>query len=212
MKLELYHYVHCPFCVRVRMALGFLQLSHQTKVLPYDDEATPVDLGGKKMLPLMLIDDNPMYESLAIIKKVDTHNKLESHKNLSTDLDGVLQDIGEQVHSLAMPYWVWTPEFNESSRQYFIAKKSQKRGCFKVLARSRVKYERRLHEILAKHTSRLRPYWDSSTGPSINDIALASHLWGMFVVPEFRFSQEWYDYLMQIKQDCQFNYHEEYWK
>ena len=42
MELKLYHYVHCPFCVRVRMILGFLQLPYQSIVLPYDDEVTPV--------------------------------------------------------------------------------------------------------------------------------------------------------------------------
>src|SRR5690606_10180512 len=73
----LYHYVHCPYCVRVRMTLGFLGEKYLSKVLPYDDEQTPVELTGTKMLPIWQRDDgSSMNESLDIIKELDRANKI----------------------------------------------------------------------------------------------------------------------------------------
>ena len=46
---------------------------------------------------------------------------------------------------------------------------------------------------------------------TILDIALASQLWGLFVVPEFRFPNEWHEYLMRVKRECEFEYHANYW-
>ncbi|MFP5459556.1 MAG: glutathione S-transferase N-terminal domain-containing protein, partial [Bacteriovoracia bacterium] len=76
MTVRLFHYVHCPYCVRVRLALGFLGTSWESQVLSYDDEVTPVKLTGKKMLPIALIDDVPMNESLDIIRRLDTTGAL----------------------------------------------------------------------------------------------------------------------------------------
>ena len=70
--MKLYHYVHCPFCVRVRMAAGFLNTSYESIVVPYDDEATPINLTGKKMLPIWVNDKRlAQNESLDIIKNLD---------------------------------------------------------------------------------------------------------------------------------------------
>ena len=46
-------------------------------VLPYDDETTPVNLTGVKMLPIIEIDGETSNESLEIISKLDDKNKLD---------------------------------------------------------------------------------------------------------------------------------------
>ena len=51
--IQLYHYVHCPFCVRVRMALGHLKIPYESIVLPYDEEEIPLEMCQKKMLPIL---------------------------------------------------------------------------------------------------------------------------------------------------------------
>ena len=43
-KIKLYHYVHCPFCVRVRLALGFLNIPFESHVIAYDDEEKVTEL------------------------------------------------------------------------------------------------------------------------------------------------------------------------
>lgn len=209
MALELYHYVHCPYCVRVRMALGYLQLPWKSHVLPYDDEATPMRLTGKKMLPILVVDGRAQNESLDIIAILDKDKKLKSESWGETDQ--LLNELGQYVHSLGMPYWVWTPEFNENSRRYFEAKKSVKRGPFNELAKKRSDFEAPLHALLKKLEPQLSPYWNSSH-LTVRDIGLAAHVWGLFAVPEFRFSQTWYDYLMKIKQECRFDYHRDFWE
>lgn len=214
MTLELYHYIHCPYCVRVRMALGFLGKKWKSTVLPYNDEKTPIALVGKKMLPIMSFDGKPMGESLDIINKLDSNNVLKQQeitKEEWSNIDEVLSKLGSDVHNLAMPYWVWGPEFDDRSRNYFISKKSVKRGPFNLLRDQRPEFESSILKNLEAYKIHLKPFWDSDSF-TLKDIVIASHLWGLFVVPEFRFSIEWYDYLMTVKKLCHFEYHAGYWR
>src|SRR5665647_414680 len=135
MTLTLYHYVHCPFCVRVRMALGYLELSYSSQVLAYDDEMTPVKLTGKKMLPILTHEQGSINESLDIITYLDKSNEFKTRTLSLLELETRLNTIGTPVHSLAMPYWIYTPEFNERSRAYFQSKKEEKRGPFRDLVK-----------------------------------------------------------------------------
>ena len=212
--MKLYHYVHCPFCVRVRMALGYLNLDYESIVLPYNDEATPLKLTGVKMLPIMEFSSNSVQnESLDIISKLDEKNLLIP-KNISfsmDDMERLLSKIGSNVHSLAMPYWIWTPEFNQESREYFQSKKEKKRGPFKSLIPRQKEFILNLNQICAKLGSNLRPYFKSKE-LTLYDIMIASHLWGMYVVPEFQFDQRIHDYLQLIKETCSFDYHGDFWK
>lgn len=80
-KLEtlptVYVYDHCPFCVRVRLALGLKNVKHEVRFLANDDIATPTNLVGKKVAPIW--QETPggdaMPESMDIIKKIDADAK-----------------------------------------------------------------------------------------------------------------------------------------
>lgn len=210
----LYHYVHCPFCVRVRMVLGFLEINYKSQVLPYHDEATPLRLKGKKMLPIMEFSDGAILnESLDIIQRLDSNDRLnfQHYFTHSEEIEDWLNEIGQSVHSMAMPYWIWTPEFNSESRAYFQSKKEAKRGPFNKLVHKRDEFESKIKETLTKLEPKLIPFY-SSQELTIADIMIASHLWGMFVVPEFQFSDKIYNYLMRIKKLSHFNYHEDFWR
>jgi glutaredoxin 2 len=213
--MKLYHYVHCPFCVRVRMGLGLLGIKYQSMVTAYDDEKTPVDLTGKKMLPIVVYDDGrAQNESLNILKHEDKKDQLQwaalhSHEK---ELNALLDKIGSLVHSLAMPYWIWTPEFTASSREYFQKKKEVKRGPFRELVKKQKSFAQDLEALLARElTFELKPFFKSST-LTIMDIMIAAHLWGMYVVPEFQFSPPIHNYLQQIREFTHFDYHEDFWK
>jgi hypothetical protein len=52
----LYVYDHCPFCVRVRVALGVKNIKHNLYFLANDDIATPTKLVGKKISPIFVSD------------------------------------------------------------------------------------------------------------------------------------------------------------
>jgi glutaredoxin 2 len=214
MGYTLYHYVHCPFCVRVRMALGYLNINYESKVLPYDDEQTPLKLIGKKMLPILTHDNVATNESLDIIMLVDKLNILKVSELIQTsafkDLEKFLNRISGPVHSLAMPYWIFTPEFSESSRKYFQMKKEEKRGPFSELIKKQKDYISELTPLLNDLENNLRPFYKSNVF-SLNDILIAAHLWGLYVVPEFQFSEKIHHYLQTIKHECRFNYHKDLW-
>ncbi len=210
--MKLYHYVHCPFCVRVRLALGFIKQEFDSIVVPYHDERTPINLTGIKMLPIMEFSDGAINESLDIILKIDKHNQLknEMYLNHKDEIEALLSKIGGDVHSLAMPYWIWTPEFNNESRKYFQSKKEIKRGPFSELVKNRNQFIENLNQTLKAIESKLEPFYQSNE-LTILDIMIASHLWGLYIVPEFQFQTPIHNYLMRIKDLCQFDYHKDFW-
>lgn len=214
MALELYHYVHCPFCVRVRMALGLFNLPYISEVLAYDDEVTPVNLTGKKMLPILQDEETVMNESLDIILYLDKKNQLDVKAALTQPeyqaLEIRLSELGSLVHSLAMPYWVGTPEFNDQSRDYFIKKKSFKRGPFPSLIKNQSTFLSSLTPLLEVLEKDLNPFYRSGK-IGLYDILIASQLWGLYVVPEFRFSEKVHNYLQRVKTETSFNYHQDFW-
>lgn len=214
MKLTLFHYVHCPFCVRVRMALGYLNLPYDSRVLPYDDEKTPISLIGTKMLPIMDLDGKAMPESLDIVAALDSTNSLQI-SDLQKDphfkeFENLLTQLGTNVHNLAMPYWIWTPEFTESSRTYFQKKKEAKRGPFKQLIVKKNQFSLEMQSDLKKVEKDLQPFYRSDKF-TMYDILLASHIWGLYVVPEFQFSENIHQYLQSVKKICKFEYHQDFW-
>lgn len=212
--MKLYHYVHCPYCVRLRMGLGFLKMTYESIVLPYDDEETPLKLTGKKMLPILEVDQVAQNESLDILKRLDVKNLLEWQllESKNDEIDDLINKIANPVHSLCMPYWIWTPEFDEKSRQYFQSKKEVKRGPFKNLIKNKQHYLIQLTTILNDELEKnLQPFYKSHTF-SIVDIMIAAHLWGMYIFPEFQFSSNVHHYLQTIKEKTNFDYHQDFWK
>lgn len=213
--ITLFHYIHCPFCVRVRLALGLLKTSFNSVVLDYDDEETPIKMTGDKMLPIVKLEGQYLNESLDIIKTIDRKNILlneliESRDN-KIELSCLLEELGKSIHSLCMPYWVWTPEFTDSSRKYFREKKEIKRGHLADLMSKKSVFLNDLDKTLTKLEDHLMPFYNYKK-ITIMDIMIASHLWGMFIFPEFRFSDKIYNYLITIKKQTNFNYHEDYYQ
>ena len=209
----LYHYVHCPFCIRVRMALGYLKLDYKSVVLPYDDEETPIALTGKKMLPALNDGVKTINESLDIIDLIDKKNVLNVKQTIESadfkKLSLFLDQLGKPIHSLAMPYWIYTAEFNNNSREYFQKKKEEKRGPFRDLLLNQKKFLDQLIPLLNKLENNLTPFYQSHE-LTLNDILLAAHLWGLYVVPEFQFSEKVHHYLQRVKTECNFHYHQDF--
>jgi glutaredoxin 2 len=214
MSLTLYHYVHCPFCIRVRLSLGYLGLSYRSEVLRYDDEATPVRLSGKKMLPILERPEGAMNESLNIMRWLDREDSLGLTQAMGgagfAAFERLLTDLGGPIHSLAMPYWIYTPEFDPQSRSYFQKKKEEKRGPFRELYQRRAEFTQELQPHLAAVEAELRPFYQSEALGAL-DLLLAAHLWGLYVVPEFQFSPRVHSYLQEIGRQCHFNYHQDFW-
>lgn len=215
MKLKLYHYVICPFCVRVRMTLGYLGLPYESAVVPYDDEETPLKLSGKKMLPILEIDGKFVNESLDIMALLDKDQKLKVKETIASpefqEFNQLLDRVVGPVHNIAMPYFIYTPEFNESARQYFREKKEAKRGPFTELVKNQRQFVNELNKELSVVEKDLMPFYKSKTF-TVYDLLLAAHIWGLYVVPEFQFSETIHKYLQSVKEQCHFNYHQDFWR
>lgn len=213
MGFILYHYVHCPFCIRVRMAMGYLNLKYESVVLRYDDEATPINLTGKKMLPALTYKNKTINESLDIIALIDTDKKLNVDLYKSSEsfieFEKMLSDIGSPVHSMTMPFWVYTPEFDEKSRSYFKHKKEVKRGPFSDLVKNQDLFLKKLEPMLQKIESELGPFYQSLEFRLL-DILIAAHLWGLYIVPEFQFSEKMHRYLQEVKKITHFKYQKDF--
>ena len=196
------------------MALGLLNLPFKSVVLSYADEVTPVKLIGKKMLPILEANGIVMNESLDIMAFLDSKATLkipETRRSRNfAEFQTLLSDLGETIHSLAMPYWIQTQEFDDDSRNYFRRKKEAKRGSFGELLKNQESFRKTLDLKLLPVEAKLRPFFDSEQ-LGFEDLLLVSHLWGMYVVPEFQFSQKAHRYLQSVKSLCNFNYHQDYW-
>ncbi len=211
--MKLYHYVHCPFCIRVRLCLSLLGFDYISIVLPYDDEVTPVQLSGVKMLPIAEIDGKYVNESLDIIKLIDKNNILSwgNYEENKKEVNSLLKEIGDVVHPLAMPYWIYTPEFDNTSRSYFQTKKEKKRGDFNLLVKNKDLYIAELQIKLNSLEKFLSPYFLSSDLGLI-DVMIYSHLIGLNVVPSFQFPLFIYNYMRNIEELSSFDYHVDFWQ
>ncbi|EPJ9885427.1 glutaredoxin 2, partial [Serratia marcescens] len=70
--MKLFIYDHCPFCVKARMIFGLKRLPIRLVTLLNDDETTPFNLIGQKMVPILVKDNgDAMPESLDIVRYVD---------------------------------------------------------------------------------------------------------------------------------------------
>jgi glutaredoxin 2 len=192
--MKLYQYLHCPYCIRVRLALGLLKIPYQSIVVPYHDEETPIKLTGKKMLPIFDFGNGEILnESLDIIKKLDVENILKNELD-HTALNIILDKLAVNIHNICMPLWIWTPEFSIDSRHYFEAKKSKKRGPFSELIKHREEFLTSLKIDLLALEKELNPFYHSQT-LTIQDLMIAAQLWGMNILPDFSFSPALLNYL-----------------
>jgi glutaredoxin 2 len=197
------------------MAANYLGINYDKKLLRYDDEQTPMKLSGTKMLPIWVNENgNGINESLDIISLIDIENRFETKKIISSpewkSFEEKLNKISNYIHSLAMPYFVYTKEFDDKSRAYFQRKKEEKRGSFEVLIKNRGLFEKELNELLTELEKDIYEFYQSNS-LRLFDVVLASHLWGLYIVPEFQFTPKMHSYLQRVKTECHFDYQADLW-
>lgn len=130
-----YVYDHCPFCVRVRLALGIKNVKHNIYFMANDDISTPTKLVGKKIAPIFALpeDDLVMGESLDIIAKVDSDERFGPTGAIlpSTgrpDLKDWQKSVQTLLRMLQRPRYVATgllPEFQQLDGRHAFIKNHQ---------------------------------------------------------------------------------------
>lgn len=135
--MKIYHYDHCPYCAKARMIFGFKDIKIEEVILLNDDEATPTEMIGQKMVPILEIDNEVkeskyLPESMDIIKYVDQNygdGEIVSYSSASSEIADWIYSARNFAYELAMPRWVQMPleEFKtDSARNYFQKKKESK--------------------------------------------------------------------------------------
>jgi glutaredoxin 2 len=128
-----YVYDHCPFCVRVRLALGLKNIKHTALFLANDDVQTPTALVGKKIAPILEWKEANvcMAESMDIIQLLDRDDRLGPTELIRpattrTDIKDWQSSTRDLLRVLQRPRYVATgllPEFQQlDGRHAFISK------------------------------------------------------------------------------------------
>lgn len=139
--MKLYSYDHCPYCVKARMIFGLRGVGFEHIILLNDDEATPISLIGKKMVPILVKENGEaMGESLDIVRYIDKRSGHELDQQLRPEISQWLSTVRSYASHLSMPRVVklGLAEFaTQSAIDYYTVKKTAIIGDFaENLARS----------------------------------------------------------------------------
>ena len=142
-------YDHCPFCVRARMIFGLKNLPVELVVLANDDEATPIGLVGKKVVPILVKEDGTaMPESLDIVHYVDEHFGEKSYLNIvRPEIEAWLKEVGSYYGHLTTARFtqIGLAEFEtQSAVDYSLKRKQNLLGILQKILRKTETYLARL--------------------------------------------------------------------
>lgn len=204
--MKLYIYEHCPYCVKARMIFGYKNINVKLITLLNDDEETPRQLVGQKIVPILEpVDGKAFSESLDIINYIDQNfgDKTFLNSNISEDnsLNQWLKECRDYLYPLAMPRWIkiGLEEFStESALNYFKNKKEDYIGSFK----DHEENSSVLKKLAEKHLIKLSELLVNTEGfysvePSINDIHLYPTLRSLSVVKDLVFPQNVLSYMLK---------------
>lgn len=206
--LTLYHYPHCPYCVRVRMTAGYKNINLEMKELPYDDEKTPIKMTGTKALPILEMPTGEfMNESLNIIDYLQdqypdpTIYPNEVNRVLAVEtFERIKMGFGNTINKICMPYWVTLPEFDENAKTYFQTKKEQ------ILGYSFDELRDKATDLMIEMTELLKPLEDELGSKdfffdkfSLVDILICSHLKGLDDFPDYSFPSAIGLYMQRVR-------------
>ena len=191
--MKLYVYDHCPYCVKARMIFGYKNIDFEMITLLNDDEKTPIDMIGQKMVPILSDKDGHMGESLDIIAKVDSLDEkcfIQDSPN-DKDLENWLSESRNYVYNLAMPRWAKSDleEFEtEGAINYFTKKKEGYIGPFAEQLEKSTGYI----SLANSHLNKLEGLMGttdfySGDQASINDIHLFPTLRSLSIVEGIKF-------------------------
>ncbi len=133
--MKLYVYEHCPFCVMTKMIFVLKNYSIEISYLLYDDIHTPMQMIGRKQLPILEYQPNRfMPESYDIIQYVD---KLVGTPKINLPEFKTITEwankLNRFIYRLTYPRWINAPfpEFStDEAKKYFHQNKDPSGGGF----------------------------------------------------------------------------------
>lgn len=155
--MKLYLFDHCPYCVKVRMVANYKNQPLTYVFLQNHDEATPIGLVGKKVVPIVEFDDGKaMNESLDIARHIDGLHKSPVIQP-ATQAAAISQWLDSARTLINLLYWprcvqLPLPEYEQAeARAYFTDKKQQALGVsFEQALANSAQYIEQLSALLAQ--------------------------------------------------------------
>lgn len=175
--MKLYVYDHCPFCVKARMIFGLKKIPVEMITLLNDDETTPIQLIGKKMLPILQLEDGTAIgESLDIISFID---QLQGARVISEidhpELETWLDTVQRYSNKLIAPITAETDyaEFaTATAKSYYTKKKQAMLGDFTILKTQRSVLIAQLNEDFKKLAALIPNVESPEYAVSLSDLHL----------------------------------------
>lgn len=136
MTPTLYYYEHCPYCLRVLTLVDMAKITIQREILLNDDEQTPIEMIGQKMLPILQTAPKTyLPESLDIMRYLsETYDfPLVQNSEWEAQVTEFLSENRDAIYGLTMPRWIQQPfaEFaTPTAIDYFVKKKTATIGDF----------------------------------------------------------------------------------
>ena len=211
--MKLYIYDHCPYCVKARMIFGLKKQAVELKTLLNDDEKTPIDMIGVKMVPILEYKPGQfMPESMDIVDFID---KQTAPQQVQTSEDPQLMNWIDQHNTLnyqlSMPRWVKAPleEFKTPSAiDYFEKKKTAYIGSFKECLKKSPALISQMEEALKELESLLKEENTFYTNQvSWNDFHLFPFLRSLSIVKACSFPPKTKKYMEKLSQSSQIPLH-----
>ncbi len=155
--MKLYHYDHCPFCVRVRMIIGWKGLQVEEEILANADEQRHYELIGAKMVPILEKDNGDrIKESLDIVAYIDQNcgqpllcdsPEQYEHSELNNWLERAAPLIRHLVHPRNIR--IFGQDFPaQVDRDYYEVRKSRSIGPFDAAFTNSAHYIGELEPLL----------------------------------------------------------------
>ena len=209
----LYHYDHCPYCVKARMIFGLKKISCELKALLNDDEETPRSFIGQKMVPILKTEKGFMPESLDIVRHIDDSSGNPSvNWKENPDLQRWFNTSGDTHYFLAMPRWVQAPleEFKTpAARTYFQKKKEGYIGPFEDALKDTDALTEKMSERLEQLETLLKessPFFQED-GLSVNDFHLFAYLRALSIVKPLSFPKKTRAYMESLSKESRVPLH-----
>ncbi|MFA0251728.1 glutaredoxin 2 [Vibrio sp. 10N.261.45.A4] len=200
--MKLYIYDHCPFCARVAYIAQSLGLNIELVSVDYDDAQTLIDLIGKKMVPVLQIDDGSiMAESLDIIAYFMDLKSNDEQREPSEQATLFQSRAFPLTQQIGRPRW-WNLDLAEyrsaGAKEAWRVSKETEGFNFEELLEKTPQYVQLINPLLKDAELLLELENGESSLPLIDQALYFSMLRGFYVEPSIEWPPE-LDHWMERK-------------
>jgi len=196
--MKLYMFEHCSLCFRVRMAAALKRAHLQEAVVLDDDTDTMVALVGKRVIPILVMDDGkPMLESMDMVRYIDGRGDPILTGPERSEIAAWADGFVAKTAPLTMPRYplLGLPEFGTAAAlDHYAVRKRKAYGDFVELRANTRQYMKDLTPDLEALDRLVETPLAINGALSLDDIRVLPLLRSAAVVAGLRFPRKVRDY------------------